>query len=63
MALILTALLLVDLINVGYLTEEDLYQVMMTLHFLNDVVNDIESTRKSINTSLSLFRTVNQLVN
>ena len=28
-----------------------LYQVIMTLHFLNDVVNDIESTRKSIITS------------
>ena len=25
-----------------------LYQVIMTLYFLNDVVNDIESTRKSI---------------
>ena len=25
-----------------------LYQVMMTLHFLNNVVNDAESTQKSI---------------
>ena len=24
-----------------------LYQVMMTLHFLNDVANDAESTQKS----------------
>ena len=24
-----------------------LYQVMMTLHFLNDIVNDADSTRKS----------------
>ena len=35
----------------------------MTLHFLHDVVNDIEYTQKSINTSLSLVGTVNQLVN
>ena len=28
-----------------------LYQVMMTLHFLNDVVDDIESTQKSVNMS------------
>ena len=40
-----------------------LYQVIMTLHFLNDVVNDIESTRKSIITSKLLVWTVNQLVN
>ena len=39
-----------DLINVGYLTE-CLYQVMMTLHFLNDIINDVESTRKTITTS------------
>ena len=29
-----------------------LYQVIITLHFLNKVVNDIESTRNSIMTSL-----------
>ena len=29
-----------DLINVSYLTECYLYQVMMTLHFLNDVAID-----------------------
>ena len=35
------------LINVVYLTACYLYQVMMTLHFLNDVANDAESTQKS----------------
>ena len=30
------------------------YQVIITLHFLNDVVNDAESTQKSKNTSYSL---------
>ena len=34
------------LINVVYLTACCLYQVMMTLHFLNDVANDAESTQK-----------------
>ena len=46
--LILTALLYVDLINVAYYGM-CLYQFMLTLHFLNDVVNDIELTQKSIN--------------
>ena len=31
-----------------------LYQVMMTLHFLNDVANEAESTQKSKITSYSL---------
>ena len=35
------------LINVVYLTACCLYQVMMTLHSLNDVANDAESTYKS----------------
>ena len=35
-----------NLINVSYLTACYLYQVMMTLHFLNDVANDDESTQK-----------------
>ena len=39
------------LIDVIYLTACCLYQVMMTLHFLNDVANDAESTQKSKNTS------------
>ena len=49
--LILTELFQHDLINVSYLTACYLYQVMMTLHFLNDVANDAESTQKSTITS------------
>ena len=49
--LILTELFQHDLINVSYLTACYLYQVMMTLHFLNDVANDAESTQKSKITS------------
>ena len=44
--LILTELFQHNLINVSYLTTCYLYQVMMTLHFLNDVANDAESTQK-----------------
>ena len=33
----------------------------MTLHFLNDVANDADSTQKSIITSYSLVSRVNQL--
>ena len=40
-----------NLINISYLTACYLYQVMMMLHFLNDVPNDTESTQKSKNTS------------
>ena len=47
--LILTELFQHNLINVSYLTACYLYQVMMTLHFLNDVANDAESTQKSKN--------------
>ena len=43
--LILTELFQHDLINVSYLTACYLYQVMMTLHFLNDVTNDDEYTK------------------
>ena len=49
--LILTELIQHNLINVSYLTACYLNQVMMTLHFLNDVVND---TPKSKITSQSL---------
>ena len=49
--LILTELFQHDLINLSYLTACYLYQVMMTLHFLNDVANDAESTQKSTITS------------
>ena len=45
-SLILTELFQHNLINVSYLTACYLYQVMMTLPFLNDVVNDAESTQK-----------------
>ena len=38
-----------NLINVSYLTACYLYQVMMTLDFLNDVADDTESTQKSKN--------------
>ena len=44
--LILTELFQHNLINVSYLTACYLYQVMMTLHFLNDVANDAESTQQ-----------------
>ena len=44
--LILTELFHHNLINVSYLTACYLYQVMMTLHFLNDAANDAESTQK-----------------
>ena len=43
--LVLTELFQHNLINVSYL-ECYLYQVMMTLYFLNDVANDAESTLK-----------------
>ena len=49
--LILTEVIQHNLINVSYLTACYLYQVMMTLHFLNDVANDAESTQKSTITS------------
>ena len=61
--LILTALFQHDLINVSYLTACYLYQVMMTLHFLNDVANDAESTQKSKNTSVASLKSVKQWVN
>ena len=44
--LILTELFQHDLINVSYLTACYLYQVMMTLHFFNDVAIDAEPTQK-----------------
>ena len=49
--LILTELFQHSLINVSFLTACYLYQVMMTLHFLNDVANDAESTQTSKITS------------
>ena len=50
-SLILTELFQHDLINVSYLTVCYLYLVMMTLHFLNDVAYDAESTQTSKITS------------
>ena len=53
-----------NLINVSYLTACYLYQVMMTLHFLNDVANDAESTQKSKNyTIIASLKSVQQWVN
>ena len=49
--LILTELFQHNLINVSYLTACYLYQVMITLHFLNDVAYDAELTQKSKITS------------
>ena len=49
--LIFTELFQHNLINVSYLTACYLYQVMMTLHFFNDVANDAESIQKSNITS------------
>ena len=45
--LMLTELFQHDLINFSYLTACYLYQVMMTLHFFNDVAYDAESTQTS----------------
>ena len=47
--LTLTALLQVDLINVAYLMACAIIRSSyISLHFLNDVVNDVKSTRKLI---------------
>ena len=43
--IVLTELFQHNLINVSYLTACYIYQVMMMLHFLNDVANDAESTQ------------------
>ena len=44
--LILTELFQHNLINVSYPTACYQYHVMMTLHFLNDVADNAESTQK-----------------
>ena len=49
--LILTELFQHNLLNVPYFTACYLYQVTMTLQFLNDVANDAETTQKSKITS------------
>ena len=62
--LILTELFQHNLINVSYLTACYLYQVMMTLHFLNDVAKDAESTQKSKNyVIIASLKSVQQWVN
>ena len=62
--LIITELFQHNLINVSYLTACYLYQVMMTLHFLNDVANDAESTQKSKNyVIIASLKSVQQWVN
>ena len=63
--LILTELFQHNLINVSYLTACYLYQVMMTLHFLNDVANDAESAKikKNKNVIVACLKSVQQWVN
>ena len=62
--LILTELFQHNLINVSYLTTCYLYQVMMTLHFLNDVANDAEATQKIKNyVRIASLNSVQQWVN
>ena len=46
--LILTEFFQHNLINVSYLTACYLYQVMMTLHFLNDVANDAQHKNENL---------------
>ena len=57
----LTELLQHNLINVSYLTACYLYQVMMTLNFLNDVADDAESTQKHV--IIASLKSVQQWVN
>ena len=38
-----------------------LYQVMMTLHFLNDVANDAESTQKSNYVRIASCKLINRI--
>ena len=55
-----------NLMNVSYLTACFLYQVMMTLHFLNDDANDAESTQKLNKSHNRLFEecsTMGKLIN
>ena len=62
--LILTELFQHNLINVSYLTACYLYQVMMMLHFLNDVAYDTESTQKKKNyVIIASLKSVQQWVN
>ena len=64
--LLLTELFQHNLINVSYLMACYLYQVMMTLHFFNDVANDAESTQNQKlrhNHSFEEWSTMGKLIN
>ena len=61
--LILTELFQHSLINVSYLTACYLYQVMMTLHFLNDVAYDAESTQKQKKKNVKEYSIIGKLIN
>ena len=61
--LILTELFQHDLINASYLTACYLYQVMMTLHILNDVAYDAESTQNKTYVIIASLKSVQQWVN
>ena len=62
--LIISELFQHNLINVLYLTACYLYQDMMTLHVLNDVANDAESTQKIKNyVIIASLKSVHQWVN
>ena len=63
--LILTELFQHILINVSYLTACYLKQVMMTLHFLNDVANDAVKINTKIkkNVIIASLKSVQQWVN
>ena len=47
-----------NLINDSYLTACYIYQVMMTLHFLNDVANDAESTQNKKYVIIAILKIV-----
>ena len=64
--LILTELFQHNLINISYLMACYLYQVMMMLHFFNDVANDAESTQNQKlrhNRSFEEWSTMGKLIN
>ena len=61
--LILTELFQHNLINVSYLTACYFYQVMMTLHFLNDVANDAESLQVKNYVIIASVKSIQQWVN
>ena len=60
--LILTELFQHNLINVSYLTACYLYQVMMTLRFLNDVLMTLNTKMKNY-VEIASLKSVQQWVN